>query len=423
MGRRSFISMTAINRLISASNAYKREQERTALINSQRGNEKELPPHYDISRVDFNINSRITKIEILQTQQYRTIDRYVTQNYVKYPIYSDWKLRSKVIKKSIKLTNNELENLYRNRDDLIREFAKDIILAINNPDLLPSWFINEAYLEEYREIIEELNSHFKAYCDEKNKLINRCNSLIKQNETDLTTFKETLSRKNKQLAKLNNKINKIESANKNPFKYIFSFFIYAYLISSKRKNKLNNKRISFETTIKTLEQNIKNNIIDTQNQKNEITIIQNEIAEKETELKKQTEREHYLLGKKQKEVTPLPTEILQDTSFVPLKSFVGMEYQKIIGCYIIRNKENKKCYVGQSKDVLKRIRQHFKGTIPNNVIFAEDYYCALSEIRDNLFEIKIIPCETKDELDRTEKQLIEDYDAFNNGYNGTSGNT
>lgn len=100
-----------------------------------------------------------------------------------------------------------------------------------------------------------------------------------------------------------------------------------------------------------------------------------------------------------------------------------MEYQKIIGCYIIRNKENKKCYVGQSKDVLKRIRQHFKGTIPNNVIFAEDYYCALSEIRDNLFEIKIIPCETKDELDRTEKQLIEDYDAFNNGYNGTSGNT
>lgn len=80
---RSFISMTAINRLVSASNRRKREKEREMLINSQSGNEKELLPHYDLSRVDFNINSRITKLEILQTQQYRTIDRYVTQNYVK----------------------------------------------------------------------------------------------------------------------------------------------------------------------------------------------------------------------------------------------------------------------------------------------------------------------------------------------------
>lgn len=43
--------------------------------------------------------------------------------------------------------------------------------------------------------------------------------------------------------------------------------------------------------------------------------------------------------------------------------------------------------------------------------------------RDNLFEVRIIRCQTKDELDRTEKQLIFDYEAFTKGYNGTNGNT
>lgn len=99
-----------------------------------------------------------------------------------------------------------------------------------------------------------------------------------------------------------------------------------------------------------------------------------------------------------------------------------MEYEKIVGCYIIRNKEKDKYYVGQSKDVIKRLKQHFKGTIPNNIIFAEDYYSSSMD-KSDLFEVKILPCATKDDLDRTEKQLIEKYDAFNSGYNGTNGNS
>ena len=79
-------------------------------------------------------------------------------------------------------------------------------------------------------------------------------------------------------------------------------------------------------------------------------------------------------------------------------------------------------YVGQSKDVYKRIKQHFHGTVPKNVIFAEDYYLSNIENKEKLFEIKIIPCETKDELDKLERELIIEYDALNNGYNGTSGN-
>lgn len=102
---------------------------------------------------------------------------------------------------------------------------------------------------------------------------------------------------------------------------------------------------------------------------------------------------------------------------------IGIEYQKVIGCYIIHNRENGKYYVGQSKDVHKRLKQHFTGTVPKNVIFAEDYYLSNFSNKEDLFEVKILPCTTKDELDKTEKELIELYDAKNNGYNGTSGNT
>ena len=89
---------------------------------------------------------------------------------------------------------------------------------------------------------------------------------------------------------------------------------------------------------------------------------------------------------------------------------------------MIRNREKDKYYVGQSKDVMKRIRQHFKGTVPANVIFAEDYYTSTFINKEDLFEVKIIPCETKDELDDTERDLIKKYDSFQSGYNGTGGN-
>ncbi len=124
-----------------------------------------------------------------------------------------------------------------------------------------------------------------------------------------------------------------------------------------------------------------------------------------------------------KEVQPLQCELQEDKAFTLLKKVCGFEYQKIIGCYVIHNRENDKYYVGQSKDIIKRLKQHFKGTIPNNVIFAEDYYSTPVEKREDLFEVKIIPCQTKDELDRTEKKLIEDYNSYLTGYNGTNGNS
>lgn len=121
-------------------------------------------------------------------------------------------------------------------------------------------------------------------------------------------------------------------------------------------------------------------------------------------------------------IKPLPNKIAQDKSFIMLNSFNGLEYEKIIGVYIIHNREKDKYYVGQSKDVFKRIKQHFNNTIPKNQIFAEDYYTSKLPNKEDLFELKIFKCKTKDELDTLEKKLIYEYDSWNNGYNGTSGN-
>ena len=422
MGRRSFISMTNINRLISASNRKAKEREREELIKSQSGGIKETPPTLTLQLVDFNQETRLTKIEILQSQNYRTITRYVTQNYAKYPIYSEWKTRTKIIKKSLKLTNEELENLNNNKDYEIRKFASEIILNINNPDLLPSWFLHQVNLEAYREKIEQLNEEHTKFASECYEKIKNNSNNIKKIKDSITPLREELIQQNRKLKKLKNKIDKIESSNKNAFKYIFSFFIYVYLISDTRKNKLLLKLNLAQNNINKLDNSIRQKEMEVTKIKEVNQTLQESITLHKQELSKTTQKEYKELAKQQSQITPLPTSINVDSSFIPLKTFAGLSYSKIIGCYIIHNVNNDKYNVGQSKDVIKRIKQHFKGTVPNNIIFAEDYYSAAPDIRDKLFEIKIIECSTKDELDKKEKQYIEEYSAFKTGYNGTNGN-
>lgn len=55
-------------------------------------------------------------------------------------------------------------------------------------------------------------------------------------------------------------------------------------------------------------------------------------------------------------VRPSISQCSADFGFTPLKALSGVEYEKIIGYYVIHNIENGRCYVGQSKDVLKRIK-------------------------------------------------------------------
>lgn len=424
MGRRSLIPISAINKLISSSRRREREKYNESLIEANKGLKKELSPVYDLIKVDFDDSSRNTKIEIQQTQQYRTIERYVTKNYVRYPVYSNWKTRSRVIKKSIKLTNASLEALNKNDDYIIRQLSDEIIIALNNEDLHPSWFIEKYINKEHEEKIQLIEQ--EALTFKKNK---EDNILYWKNKSDVlsNTFprhEKILKKLQKKLYVFQNKLNRANATPQNLFLSIITLGVRSLLLSNKRKQKLKLK-IKKQTDLVDDKINFINNI------KKEIEKYQNQVNENyqllelnNIETSKRMNEEIYSYTEKLKEITPLSTTYISDDSFISLKKFIGLQYDKIIGCYIIHNKEqNQKYYVGQSKDVMKRINLHFKGLVPNNIIFAEDYYSTATDVRDNMFELKIIPCETKDELDKTEKELIEQYDAYNKGYNRTSGNS
>ena len=95
MNKNSLISITTIKMLAELTNRKQKELQRNAILSIQRNNEKEKPPQYQLVNVEFNSTSRVTRIEILQTQQYRTILKYITRNYQKIPVYSEWKNKEK----------------------------------------------------------------------------------------------------------------------------------------------------------------------------------------------------------------------------------------------------------------------------------------------------------------------------------------
>lgn len=385
-------------------------------------NEKEQRAIYSLDNVDFNLTTRITRLEFTRKQKYRTIVKYVTRNYVKYPVYSEWKTRTKKIKKTIKLSNLELENLEHNDDSLIAWFAYEIVSKLPGEELLPSWYLNKKYLSDLKNEFDKLTESFEKYKNLIKSKIKEENTIVNSLHSEIVSLNNVLKKKQKKACHYRNKINGIENAKPNFAKKLFSFGFYSYYVSLKRKNRLLAKELIINNNILKLESelNSKKEKIALSNAK--IDSYNKQIKQKEAEIKKKKEEIKLYYNRKIQNIKPLNNLVNNDESFVSLKMFSGLEYEKIVGCYIIHNKENDKYYVGQSKDILKRLKQHFKGTVPLNPIFAEDYYNSQYPNKDDLFEVKIIRCNTKDELDNTEKQLISDYDSWKNGYNGTSGN-
>lgn len=422
MARRVIISKSTINRLVAASNRRKKEKYNASIIESQGGNEKERPPHYELTNVEFNEQTRVTRIEILQTQAYRTIQRYITQNYVKYPVFSEWKTKEKTIKKTLKLTNVELERLNLHEDELVRMFAYEIIAELDNTDLYPSWFIKTSLTKELEENIKEIDDSVKRFKNERKLDIVACSKIIEESTQEITMLNKLLTKLTKKSEKKKKQLEKILNATPNIIKTIFTLGIYNYLISMGREERLHDKLFALESDIKNINFKISSKNITINTAKTDIDKHKENINKNYEDAKKKKEKLMEEFDNKISQIDPLSNIIESNDAFVKLKLFSGMEYQKITGCYIIHNREKDKYYVGQSKDVYKRLKQHFKGTVPNNPIFAEDYYTSKYENKDELFEVKIIKCGTKDELDRTEKQLIYEYDSWNNGYNSTSGN-
>lgn len=86
------------------------------------------------------------------------------------------------------------------------------------------------------------------------------------------------------------------------------------------------------------------------------------------------------------------------------------------GIYILHNQANGWYYVGQSKNVLRRVKNHFTGN-GNKDVYA-DYR------RGHPFTIQYISLLESGymSLDKLEKDYIRKYDAKRRGYNKTQGN-
>ena len=426
MARRSYgISATQISRMISASNSASQARRRAALIDSQADIETEKSPEYTIEAFDFNPETRISHIEFCETKKYRKIERYVTQNGIRHPIYGDWNIRTKRIKKTVKLTNDTLERLNEYDDDLLSLFSYEIVANLNNEDLYPSWFIAETLQAEQKQALRDVNEQYNIRLKFISVDISSNDSRIKECEEAIDEEYKLFLKAEKNVRKITNRIIAVEDKKHRIIYSILTLGVYLLFCTEKHISVLYEKKSRVEEELKEINKGIdeKKSTVRNLKRDKEAKIEQSASLKKEKEEKIRSIKNGY--NEKINAIEPLPTSVEPDLSdvFVPLKTLCGMNYEKIVGCYVIRNTENNKCYVGQSKDVLKRVcKQHFTGTKVKNIIFAEDYYSSKLESKEDLFEVRIIRLKTKDELDSTEMQMIEQYDSFNNGYNSTGGN-
>ena len=161
-------SFSSLDRLFAHARASSKDRERIDLIRSQQNIEKELQPKYTLKDVSFNNETRVAKVTIDITKKYRTIEKYITRNYTRYPIYSEWKTRNKRIFKIIKLTNKDLEELNNSKDELISLLSEDIILSIGYNSLIPSWLHKKWLKQEYSEQVKILDAQIhglkKRFC-------------------------------------------------------------------------------------------------------------------------------------------------------------------------------------------------------------------------------------------------------------------
>lgn len=96
----------------------------------------------------------------------------------------------------------------------------------------------------------------------------------------------------------------------------------------------------------------------------------------------------------------------------------------MIGIYKIENKINGNIYIGQSKNIDKRIKHHFQCAFNNsekNKEYDKALYRAIRKYGKENFEWSIIELCSKEELYEKEIYWIKKYDSFKNGYNETEG--
>lgn len=90
----------------------------------------------------------------------------------------------------------------------------------------------------------------------------------------------------------------------------------------------------------------------------------------------------------------------------------------MIGIYRLYDKETGKSYIGQSRDIEERIREHFWHRNSNTASYVDK---CIGEIGENRFVYEVLKECDPSELDYWEDYFISKYDSRNNGFNIAKG--
>ncbi|MFI3329307.1 MAG: hypothetical protein R3Y05_02330 [bacterium] len=373
---------------------------------------------FQIFELDYNKETNNAKFIFQEVTKYTTIESYVQKSYGKVPVYSKPKYKSKKIYKHLTLTEEDFENITSHQEILLKEFAVDICIQLKEKFGVeyPLWIEYKivdlfnhsgrtAILKEHTEKHDKLKEYTlnieRAITISKNNIMT-----IELEISKLISYVENLETVD--LVKLDKKIENTKEEN------------------VKKLEKLANLREEIENAIQVAsikKENYQNAIV-VNNATLDLALENNDklkdIHEKINAMRLKLELEfkkHVINIKKNVVVKKAEAVEVKEIpeSFFKLLDLPEYAYRPIVGCYVIRNRENGKCFVGQSKDIMDTLAKEFRGTTPTKKIYAEDYFT--SGNKEVLFEVRIIEIYDGEDINAIQKELMAEYDSKSNGYN------
>lgn len=95
--------------------------------------------------------------------------------------------------------------------------------------------------------------------------------------------------------------------------------------------------------------------------------------------------------------------------------------ENVCGIYKITNIKNQMCYIGQAKDMRKRLNEHLKKGLGIDTPQGNKLYQAMLEDGIDSFTFELLEQCSEEELNSKERYYIELYNSINYGYNSQSG--
>lgn len=95
--------------------------------------------------------------------------------------------------------------------------------------------------------------------------------------------------------------------------------------------------------------------------------------------------------------------------------------ENVCGIYKITNIKNQMCYIGQAKDMRKRLNEHLKKGLGIDTPQGNKLYQAMLEEGIDSFTFELLEECSEEELNSKERYYIELYNSIDYGYNSQSG--